>query len=373
LDKFVEGTLIPEYNKGKKKKQTKEAGRLYQRICQLRKKGASEENLKPLRKELLTVTISDPYDPDYRRLRYIRYADDFLLGFAGPKNEAEEIRQSLSEFLEQRLKLTLSKEKTLITHANDERAKFLGYEIKVTRCGHLISEDDKRATNGYIALLMPRKVVQKYRSLYSKKGKVQHRTELLPETDYTIVQRYQSVLKGLYNYYCMAVNVSKQMGYIKWVLETSLTKTLASKFRCKVSEIYKRYQVTWLDRKELRVTIERPNKEPLIAVFGGFAFERNPEGLGAVDFRFETAWFLPSGKRSEVVQRLLFGKCELCGEEDEPVAVHHIRQLRDIDRPGRRPKANWEKIMAARRRKTLVVCGRCHWAIHEGVYDGPAL
>jgi len=95
--------------------------------------------------------------------------------------------------------------------------------------------------------------------------------------------------------------------------------------------------------------------------------------MGVVDFRFESAWYKHSNRRSEVVQRLLAGKCELCGIADEPVQVHHIRKLADIDRPGRRPKADWEKIMSARKRKTLVVCEDCHRIIHAGHYDGPGL
>jgi hypothetical protein len=102
------------------------------------------------------------------------------------------------------------------------------------------------------------------------------------------------------------------------------------------------------------------------------SFERIPEGMGVVDFRFESTWFKQANKRSEVVQRLLAGKCELCGWEGQ-VQVHHIRKLADIDRPGRRPKAAWERIMAARKRKTLVVCENCHETIHAGRYDGPPL
>src|ERR1700730_270396 len=114
----------------------------------------------------------------------------------------------------------------------------------------------------------------------------------MPETDYTIIQRYQGVLQGLYNYYCMAVNVGnkKRMTYIKWMLEKSLTKTLARKYKCKVSDIYQRYAVTVLDRKVLQVVIKRPDKEPLVATFGGIPFERIPDGMGVVDFRFEAAW-----------------------------------------------------------------------------------
>jgi hypothetical protein len=173
----------------------------------------------------------------------------------------------------------------------------------------------------------------------------------------------------------MAVNVGNKnrMTYLKWVLETSLTKTLAGKFQCKVSDIYRRYAVTVLDRKMLQVVIERPDKASLVATFGGISFERIPDGMGVVDFRFELAWHQQANNRAEVVQRLLAGRCELCGIEDEPVQVHHIRKLADIDRPGRRPKTSWEWTMAARKRKTLVVCEDCHRRIHAGHHDGPAL
>jgi len=374
LDRFAEDTLIPTYTKGKRRRSNPEYMGLYSQIQAAQRRDDLDE-VKRLRRELRKLTRGVPCDPDYRRLRYIRYADDFLLGFAGPRNEAEEIRQRLGEFLERRLKLTLSAEKTLITHATDDKAKFLGYEITVTRCGTLISDNGSRATNGNIALLIPPKVVAKYRDRYSRKGKIVHRAELIAETDYTIIQRYQGVLQGLYNFYCMAVNVGnkKRMTYLKWMLERSLTKTLAIKFKCKVSDIYRRYAVTVLDRKVLQVVIKRPDMEPLVATFGGISFERIPDGMGVVDFRFEAAWHHQASKCSEVVQRLLAEKCELCGIKGEPVQVHHIRKLADIDRPGRRPKATWERIMSARKRKTLVVCEDCHRIIHAGRYDGPAL
>jgi group II intron reverse transcriptase/maturase len=371
LDKYVEDTLIPAYTKGERRRANPAYTRIYGLIRDAEQRGAFEE-VKRLRQGRRSLMSVDPLDAGYRRLRYVRYADDFLLGFVGPKKEAEEIRQQLGEFLERRLQLTLSKAKTLITHAGDGKATFLGYEIKVTRNGDLISTNKKRATNGKIALLMPQKVIHKYRDRYAKGGKISGRFELIADTDYTVIQRYQSVLRGVYNYYCMAVNVSSttRMAYLKWILETSLTKTLAAKFRCSVTEIYRRYQVVVLDRKVLQVVIRRPDKEPLVATFGGIPFERIPEGRGAIDFSFEQAWFAPGDNRSEVVKRLLAGKCELCGAEG-PLQVHHIRSLADIDRPGRRPKTAWEKLMSVRKRKTLVICSRCHDGIHAGQYDGP--
>jgi hypothetical protein len=312
-----------------------------------------------------------PCDPDYRRLRYVRYADDFLLGFVGPAEEAREIRDRLGMFLEQRLKLTLSKEKTLITHALDEKARFLGHEITVVREGNLIASDGRRATNGRIALWMPRDVVSKYRGRFSKGGKVIHRTELMDDSDYTIIQRYQSILCGLYNYYCMTVNVNKRMSHIKWTLQISLLKTLASKLKTTMCKIIRMYRVPDQEYMTFRKVIDRPGKQPLVAEFGGMSFRRNPEGMGMDGFFPDRAWNRPASIRSVVVQHLLYGKCVICG--DSPVQMHHIRKLSDIDSPGRRPKVWWERIMAARRRKSIPVCQRCHGGIHAGRYDGPRL
>src|SRR5689334_21236664 len=123
----------------------------------------------------------------------------------------------------------------------------------------------------------------------------------------------------------------------------------------------------------LQVVVKRRDKAPLEATFSGIPLERIPDGMGVVDIRPRVEWHSPANKRSEVVQRLLAGRCELCGVKDEPVQVHHIRKLADIDKPGRRPRADGEMVMSARKRKTLVVCVDCHRTIHGGRYDGPPL
>jgi group II intron reverse transcriptase/maturase len=377
LDEFVEDTLVTAYTKGDRRK----ANLKYAGLQNRRRRALKELDfleVKELTRQLRYLSSVDTADPDYRRLHYIRYADDFLLGFTGPKKEAEQIRQRIGEFLAHNLKLTLSPEKTLITHAVDDKAKFLGYELKVTRDGNLLNNTGnhgKRASNGYVFPLMSSKVVQKYRERHCRKGKIVHRNELTPETDYTIVQRFQSVYRGLYNYYCMAVNVGRRMQRINRILFVSMVKTLACKYKTKSSEIRKRYMVDTPEGKKFRVVLTRRNKEPLTAEFGGFTMERIPEGMGVVDFDPTIAWHKHASRRSEVVLRLLAGKCELCGKKG-PVEVHHIRKLSDIDRPGRRPKTAWEKIMSARKRKTLVVCTGsegCHWKIHTGRYDGTSL
>ena len=372
LDKFVEDTLGPMYNRGKARRENPAYSRI-RRLIALAKAEGDREAVKRLKVERRKIKCAEPCEEDYRRLRYVRYADDFLRGFVGPANEAYEIRDRLGEFLERERKLTLSKEKTLITHAEDGRAKFLGYELQVVRQGDLISKDGRRARNGRVTLLMPRAVVTKYLKRYSKRGKVVHRAERLCDSDYTIVQRYQSVLQGLYNYYCMASNVSRRMGRILGILRTSLLKTLASKHKCRTSKIRRMYRVPNQEYMTYRVTLNRPGKEPLVATFGGMSLRRNPDGMGKDGFDANTAWFRPAGYRSEVVQHLIYGrKCALCGDE-ATIEMHHIRKLSDIDRPGRRPGERWERIMAARRRKSIPVCASCHDDIHAGSYDGPRL
>lgn len=371
LDRFVEDTLCPAYNMGTERRKTREYRRVEAQVRRAFQRGDVEE-AKRLIQERRQIPSRDPFDAEYRRLHYVRYADDFLLGFAGPRKEAEEIRDRLAEHLERKLKLTLSKEKTLITHATDEKAKFLGYEITVSKANSRISgKMRERSTNRCIALLMPRQVVQSIRERFSRNGKVIHRDGIINDSDYTIVQRYQSILRGLYNYYCMAVNVGNRsrMGNIKWILEVSLTKTLARKHQRSVSKIYRKYRKDILDRKVLQVVVERRDRKPLIACFGGFPFERNPKGLVSAEFRLHKLWNAAANLRTEVVQRLVNDKCELCGAEG-PIHMHHIRKLADLDRPGRRPMARWQRIMSARKRKTLAVCEDCHQQIHAGTYDG---
>jgi group II intron reverse transcriptase/maturase len=370
LDRFIEDTLGPLYNRGKRRRVSPKYDRIQ---CLIARAWETEdrEAVKRLRAERRKLLSSDPCDPDYRRLRHVRYADDFLLGFVGPASEARDIRDRLGKFLERELKLTLSVEKTLITHAADDRARFLGYEVGVIREGNEVAEDGRRTSNGCITLLMPPDVVNKYRRRYSKKDKVMHRADLLNDSVYTIMQRYQGVLMGLYNYYCMASNVSKRMGRIKRTLQTSLLKTLASKLKARTSKVAKMYRVPDQEYTTFRETVTRPGKEPLVATFGGMSLRRKPEGMGSDGFDDRLAWHRPANDRSEVVMHLRYGRCTLCGASG--VEMHHIRKLADIDRPGRRPKERWERIMAARRRKSIPVCEKCHDEIHAGRYDGPRL
>lgn len=372
LDKFVENELIPAYTRGAKRKVNREYSKQSNAIGHLRRTGRAEE-ASVLKQQIRSLPSLDPFDPDYRRLKYVRYADDFLLGFIGPKEEAEAIRLKIQTFLKEKLNLELSAEKTLITHAGTDQAKFLGHEISIARANDRVTgARKKRATNGKVALSTPRSVVTKIQQSHSRGGKVCHRNELLVDSDYTIVQRYQSVLKGLYNFYCMTQNVGKRLATVKWILETSLVKTLACKHKTTVPNIYRKYGTTIEGCKALQVVIERPDRPPLVATFGGFGLQRQPDGVGTdwTDFDFRITWHYYGGPRSEAVERLTSTRCNVCGA-DGPTEMHHIRKLSDINRPGRRPSNTTERIMTARKRKSIPVCKPCHDNIHAGKHDGP--
>ena len=297
-------------------------------------------------------------------------ATRLLLGFIGSKQEAVEIRDRLGHFLGHNLKLELSMAKTLITHGS-EKARFLGYEMTVTRANNRLDKNGQRQLNGQIALLMPAEVVTKVRQSYSCQGKVTHQANLIYDTDYSIVSRYQSVLRGIYNYYSLAINVSKRMSRINWILQTSLLKTMARKYQTSIRFEFRRLRA-WSSagRRILLVTVERQGKEPLIAQYGGIAFERQTKPqLPGVDVTYDSLWRRSTTRRSELVIRLLIGRCEICGSEED-IQVHHIRKLADLNRPGQRPADGWKQLMASRKRKSLVVCEKCHKAIHAGKYDG---
>ncbi|GHO60996.1 hypothetical protein KSB_94710 [Ktedonobacter robiniae] len=155
LDKYVEKVLLPAYNRKEKRRVNPEYKRILDKASKLRKSGKKKEAAM-LRKQQLQLPYYDSNDSEYRRLRYIRYADDFLLGFAGPKAEAEDIKEQLRIFLHDHLKLELSQEKTVITHAQTSAARFLGYEIATQFANDkLASTTRRRSVNERIELRVP--------------------------------------------------------------------------------------------------------------------------------------------------------------------------------------------------------------------------
>jgi group II intron reverse transcriptase/maturase len=367
LDKFVDTTLIPHYTRGKKREDNPEYTKLMDLSLYHRKRGHIEK-AEELRSKAQTLPSKMRNDPDFRRLHYVRYADDFLLGFIGPKSEAEEIKQQLRDFLQDELTLELSEEKTLITHARSEAARFLGYQVTTLhndtkRSKRSDRKAPSRSINGGIGLQVPKDILEDKCKRYMRGRKVMHRPELEYDSDYTIVMTYQLEFRGVANYYRLAYNMHT-LKKLRWVMETSLTKTLAHKFKVTVPEVYEHYgaklMVEGKEYKGLQATLPREDKPPLVATWGGIplswemkaTLEDDPPKL--------------YGDRTELVQRLLAEFCELCGN-DKDVEVHHVQAMRKLHEYPGRPKPEWVKRMIALKRKTLILCKRCHEAVEHGL------
>ncbi|MGO4649967.1 reverse transcriptase domain-containing protein [Nocardia sp. 2YAB30] len=366
MDEYVENVLIPEYTRGRVRQPNRAFHRVWAAIRRARKRG-DHTQVRDLRKQLHSMPSMDTHDSGYRRLRYVRYADDALLGFAGPKAEAEEIKERLARFLHDDLKLELSPEKTLITHARTEAARFLGYNITVLHNDRKVS-GRRRSVNGTISLRVPRSVVSAKQAQYMRRGKPARRPELLNQDDHIILSTYGSEYRGIVQYYLMAGDVFR-LARLQWVMETSMLMTLANKHRSSVSKMARKYAATTETphgpRKCFEARVERIGRKPLVGRFGGIPLRQNKKTV-ITDRQLAPV----NTKRKELVTRLLAGRCEACGHIDE-VEVHHVAKLTDLPEPGpARPP--WADLMAARHRKTLVVCGNCHAAIH-GKKSVPAL
>ncbi len=330
LDKFVEQGLIPQYTKGTKRKANKAYEKLMHRASYLSRTGRQTEAL-ALRKQAQQLPSQGPDDPDYRRLRYCRYADDFLLGFIGSKEEAEEIKQRLRSFLQEELKLELSEAKTLITHAKTETARFLNYEIHTIQENAHRDQKDRRSLNGTIGLRVPREVIKNKCQRYKRYSrKVQHRTDLINDSDFSIMALYQAEYRGLVEYYRLAYNLHS-LTELEGTMEMSLTKTLAAKHRMSVPKVYKKYHAIFQQGKThykvLQVVIEREGKKPLVARWGGISLHWDIQA----PIKDQRMFLGP--RRSELEKRLLADTCEYCGTTGEAERIEvHVRRFSGRDR-----------------------------------------
>lgn len=368
LDRFVETTLIPQYTKGQRRKPNKAYEKLMMQARHMRLKGQMEA-AHTHRQQAQQLPSIETHDPEYRRLRYCRYADDFVLAFTGPKQEAEEITFQLRTFLSEELKLTLSEEKTVITHARSQAATFLGYEIATLQSNSKQYRDKhgrkNRRINANIGFRVPHAVVQKKCQRYMRGHKPIHRAELLNESDDSIITTYQLEYRGIVNYYRMAYNLHT-LSTLKWVMERSLAKTLARKHQISVEKVYRKYTATLSIEgkryKGLQVLVPREGKKPLIATWGGIPLIWKSNAT--IEDQTDTRW----AGRSELEKRLLAQVCEQCGatRKTDQMEIHHIRALKDLETFTGREKPPWVQQMAARRRKTVVLCQTCHRDLHAG-------
>ena len=358
LDEFIEGVLIPQYTRGDRRTPNPPYQAVKWRLASARQRG-DRAQARELRKQARTVSSTDPMDPGYRRLFYCRYADDDLLGFIGPKAEAEQIKAELERFLRETLALDLNPDKTLITHARTGAARFLGYEITVQHCNTRLT-GGRRLANGKVALRVPRDVITAKCAPYRQQGKPCHRPGLQNLDDYDIVRIYGAEYRGVVNYYLLAQDAWR-LDDLRWNAQTSMLKTLAAKHRSSVAKMAARHKAEAITSDGPRACFEarrrREGRKDLVARFGGIPLKQDRRAVIA-----DPAPVPVHPPRRELVHRLRRRRCELC-EQGATVAVHQVAALADLGRPGPGQPA-WAALMARMRRKTLIVCAACHEHIH---------
>lgn len=378
LDGFM-NTLKEQFNRGKNRKRNLKYVRYTAQIARLRKKWdelkGKEENqqkLQEIRQEIRrvdkrrkSIPSSDPFDPGYKRLFYARYADDFAIGIIGSHADAEAVRRQITAFIEETLKLTIASEKSHIT-ASRKGMKFVGYEVRTYSGDRTVKlkrgnrYTTMKSISERIQLHIPKDKLHKF---CTEKGygnyqttRAVHKKEWINDSDAEIILAYNGEMRGLANYYALAKSAKTRMNTLAYVWQTSLLKTLACKHKSSMRSIIKRLKTD--DGYALIVPGEK--KTQVIRLYRLKDLKPPRSNDPTIDEQPNVyIWTLG---RSEVMKRLNREQCEYCETKQGPFEVHHIRKLKDVAKG----KALWQKMMAARNRKTLVLCQNCHHQLHAG-------
>ena len=364
--------INPDYKKTLDKRRGKQEWlkRNEHKISQ-EQKAAVKAEIDEINQYLRTIPYVDPMDDGYKRLVYVRYADDFLIGVIGSKVDAKQVKADVGQFIRQQLHLELSQEKTLITHGSDF-AQFLSFQITAsteqnstrTKAGYI-----KRSYTGRIKLYVPKekwlKRLLSYGALkiqYDKNNGNKEiwepicRSGLRNLDDLEILNQYNAEIRGLYNYYRIAHNATVLNNFL-YVMKYSMYKTFAGKYRTSMRKIIQKYT----KNRVFVITYQGKSGEKS-AVFYNQGMRRDthvsatdPDIIGRAR---------ENRNYTSLVQRLRGCQCEWCGATDVEIEIHHVKKLKDLS-----GRAEWERHMIARRRKTMALCHNCHVKLHAGKLD----
>lgn len=313
--------------------------------------------IKKLHKQLRKTPCSSQTD---KVMKYIRYADDFLIGIKGTKTECEMIKQQFSDFIQNNLKMELSKEKTLITHSSNP-ARFLGYDIRVRRDNKVKPNGThlQRTLNGKVELSIPfhDKIMpflfEKSIIRQLKDGTLEPiaRKYLYGCTDLEILFAFNAELRGVCNYYALASNYTR-LCYFAYFMEYSCLKTLAGKHKTTSRKILSKYKSNgkW----------SIPYKTKSGTKYCKFADYMKCKKSVNFDEVIVDYAVLHATTRTTLEKRMESHVCELCGKIGVPLEMHHVNKVKNL-----KGKNFWEIMMIAKKRKTLAVCKDCHHKIHH--------
>ena len=383
LDTFMED-MICQFNKGERRKDNPD----YKKLCrqmiiinrelrELRQKFKEGKPLNDARKEILrerreiqkkmrVINSRLHVDSKYSRLRYVRYADDFIIGVIGTRKEAESVMLQVKEYINNVLLLEVSEEKTCIADANDG-VRFLGYDIKTytstktTKIAWGKGTCNRRTISEKMQLHIPSEKMFQYAS---KNGygdmaifRPKSRPALLRRSDVEILMTYNAEMRGLANYYSLAQGYKTALQRVIGLAQWSFFATLSHKHKSSIGKVARKMKLSAQSGYELKVNINGIPKS--YRLFRLKDHEPPKIHNSNVDTPWDTTRFTMT--RSELVQRLNANTCEYCGKTGGYMEVHHIKALKDVQ--GK--KQLWQQMMCAMRRKTMVLCVDCHNELHR--------
>ena len=366
LDRFVENYKADFDTSQESRKPSKQYGtvdRLYrkckERLPHSENRQQAVKEFKQAQKAKFEVPYYPVMDPSFRRIQYNRYADDFVIGVVGSKADAEKIKQDVRVFLREKLKLTLSEEKTKVTHSS-QLIRYLGYDFTVSR-----STDTKRDEKGVlrrhwygcVKLYVPHEKwvgkLQQYKAFRIVKDKEDkehwkaiHRGSLINRPDIDIITKYNSEIRGIYNFYRLAHNATVLNNFY-YIMGTSMVKTFAAKYKLTVKSTRAKYTRNGV----FGIDYDNRNGNKRCEFYHDGFKTQDDKWLGNVDI-------LPEYRRYDrpntLAARLKAGVCEACGVEAREIHMHHIKRLKDLT-----GKTDFELLMMKKRRKSLALCPDC--------------
>ena len=372
LDEHIE-EVKKTHEKGTRKRDNPAYTRLIREKNRLVAQGATQTKaFRATMKQIRATPSKMVNDPTFCRVKYLRFADDWLIGLCGSYATAEEIKERVKTFLSDHLKLTLSEEKTRITHAQTEEAFFLGTMLTIGNGGEakvVLQKTSKgktiqRRSTGWATILKAPldKVLKrlKERGFCSGTGEPTAKGLWTSLDADQIIQLYSSINRGLQNYYRFVDNW-KQCSRMQYILKFSLAKTLAQKYKISVPKVFRRFG------KDLSLLIKGRGGKPDRQV----TFYQNQDWT-----KNKLAFQGGSQDDMDVVRTLVrlrtrskLGKpCCICGEAHKQIEMHHIRHIRKLSH--KRVATGFNRLLRAMNRKQVPVCSDCHWKIHRGEYDG---
>lgn len=376
LDRYTEN-LKKQFDKGDRRNPSeqsysyeKKRGVLAKKLCNTNNPKEIEllkAKMKVIDDERITIPYGNPFDETFKRIQYTRYADDFIIGVIGSKEEAVKIKQQIFDFLGEQLKLELSLDKTLITHSK-KRARFLGFDIHVRRSNVVkgtSGNKKRRVLNGTVALEVPMDIIKRRlldysamkieRTVYGKENwNPKARYYLKDNDDLEIMEQYNSEIRGFRNYYRIANNAAF-MNSFGYIMQYSMFKTYATKYQTSMRTMMNKFRVG----KDFGVTYTDKSGKQKVRLFYNEGFARKSVNRNLeVDTKPRTRMY---GVRTSLIDRLKANTCENCGKTNCELEIHHVRKLKDLQ-----GKNKYEYLMIARRRKTLALCKQCHKDLHRG-------